>query len=43
MPDHLSLNEDGNGRVYGPKPARFLNPDLVIARLTFTQDYNAYS
>jgi hypothetical protein len=43
MPVHRSFSEGGNGRVYDPKLARFLNPDPVIANPTFTQDYNAYS
>jgi hypothetical protein len=42
-PVHRSFSEGGNGRVYDPKLARFLNPDPVIANPTFTQDYNAYS
>jgi hypothetical protein len=43
MPVHRSFSEGGNGRVYDPKLARFLNPDPVIANPTFTQDYNVYS
>jgi hypothetical protein len=43
MPVHRSFSEGGNGSVYDPKLARFLNPDPVIANPTFAQDCNAYS
>ena len=43
MPVHRGFSEGGNGRVYDPKLARFLNPDPVIANPSYTQDYNAYS